>query len=176
MKKLFSKARAAVMAVFAAIASVVEKAIINAFPAPSGKGMFLKQGGFVLLGKAYAGYAQGTIVELPASTEAALIASGQATNSAGPATAGAVTTTANSGSVTAAAAAASVVVTNANVSVQSIIYAVVSQAAADGTALRVDRVSVAAGSFTIFLNAAATAATSIDWAILNPNGSLSNPQ
>lgn len=134
-----------------------------------------KQGGFVLLGKNYAGYASGTIVELPASTEAALIASGQATNSAGPPTAGAVSTTANSGCVTVAAAAASLVVTHPNVTAQSIVVAVVNQAAADGTFLRVERVVPAAGSFTIYGTAAATAATLVKWAIVNPNGSLSGP-
>lgn len=138
--------------------------------------MALRQGGFVLLGRSYAGYPAGTVVELPTSTEATLVAAGQATVSAGPPTPGAVTTTANSGCAGVAAAGSSVVVTHASVSVQSLIYAVVSQAAADGTALRVDRVSVAAGSFTIFLNAAATAAVNIDWAILNPNGSLTGPQ
>jgi hypothetical protein len=134
-----------------------------------------KQGGFVLLGRTYMGYASGTIVELPASTEAALIAAGQAVTSAGPPTAGAVSTTANSGCVTFAAAAASLVVTNPNVTVQSIVVAYINQAAADATMLDIVRIVPAAGSFTIHANAAATAATLVKWAIVNPNGSLSAP-
>lgn len=136
---------------------------------------WVKQGGFVLLSRSYAGYAAGTIVELPKSTEDALIAAGQATTSAGPATAGPVTTTATSGSVTVAAGAASLVVTNPLVTVQSIIFAVVAQAAADGTFLRVERVVPAAGSFTIYGTAAATAATIVDWAIIPPLGVVSFP-
>lgn len=134
-----------------------------------------KQGGFVLLGRNYAGYAAGTIVELPASTEAALIASGGATTSAGPATAGAVTTTALQGSVTIGAGTSSLVVTNASVTPQSIIYAIVAQAAADGTLLRVERVVASAGFFTIYGTANATAAVIVDWAILNPTGALTTP-
>lgn len=143
---------------------------------PRVMGMRLKQGGFVLLGsRGYAGYAGGTIVELPASTEAALIAANQAVTSAGPPTAGAVTTTANSGCVTFAAAAVSLVVTNPNITAQSQITAVVNQSVADATALRVERILPAAGSFTIFVTAAATAATLVKWAVVNSNGSLAPP-
>lgn len=160
MKKFFTRIIAAVSAVLVRACGTV----------PSGLGMRLKQGGFVLLGKNYQGYASGTIVELNASTEAALIAAGQATDSAGPPTAGAVTTTASQGCVTVAAAAASLVVTNPNITTRSVIYAMVNQAAADATALRVERVVPAAGSFTIHMTAAATAATLVKWAILLPGG------
>lgn len=177
---IFSRIKIALIAALASVGSFVAE-VFKAPPGslqPSGRmsGPALKQGGFVLLGKPYAGYAQGTIVELPASTEAALIASGQATNSAGPPTAGAVTTTANSGCVTFAAAAASLVVTNPNVSKQSMVVAYVNQAAADGTMLDIVRIVCVDGSFTLHANAAATAATLVKWAIINPNGSLSNPQ
>lgn len=169
--KSFSRIK---LAIFAMLAASLE---VAAPRRDTISGMRLKQGGFVLLGaRGYAGYAGGTIVELPASTEASLIASGQAVTSVGPPTSGPVTTTATSGCVTVAAAAASIVVTNPLVTVQSIIMAVVAQAAADGTFLRVERVVAAAGSFTIFGTAAATAATMVDWAIINPNGSLTNPQ
>lgn len=168
MKKFFTKITSLIASAFSAGMANLSR--------DSGMGYRLKQGGFVLLARGYGGYAAGTIVELPASTEAALIASGGASSSAGPATAGAVSTTMNSGSVTFAAAAISLVITNPVFTVQSILWAVISQATADGTALYVARVSVANGSATIFLNAAATAAVSVDWAILNPNGSLSNPQ
>lgn len=185
MKTFYSRIKLAVLAVIAFVASIpgtIGRGIAEAFK-PFGpvdrpslsRLVSSKQGGFVLLGKNYMGYLSGTIVELPASTEAALIASGQATTSAGPATSGNVTTNANSGSVTVAAAAASLTVTNPNVTVQSIIFAVVAQAAADGTFLRVERVVPAAGSFTIYGTAAATAATIVDWAIVNPNGSFSAP-
>lgn len=88
----------------------------------------------------YGGYPSGSIVEFPASTEAALIASGQAVASVGPVTAGPITTTAHQGSVA---------------------------FAADATALRVERVVADAGFFTIYLNAAATAAVSVKWGIVN---------
>lgn len=117
----------------------------------------------VLLNKAYGGYATGTIVELPADTETALIAQGLAATNAGPSTSGAVSTTYNSGSVTVAIGASSIVVTNANCSANSKAIAVVAQAAADGTLLRVERVVCAAGLFTIYGTANATAATVIDW-------------
>lgn len=179
-KSLFSRAAAFLATAFATLGSFVASAFAPYGPLPDFRpgvpsGPRLKQGGFVLLGKAYMGYASGTIVELPASTEATLIASGQATNSAGPPTAGAVTTTANSGCVTVAAAASSVTVTHAGVTTQSQITATVNQAAADATLLRVERIVPANGSFTIYGTAAATAATLIKWAIVNPNGSFTAP-
>jgi hypothetical protein len=124
----------------------------------------------VLLGRAYKGYAAGTIVQLSTNEEAALIAQGLATTSAGPVTTGAVTTSATSGRVAIAAGASSVVVTNANVDANSKIFAVVNQAAADGTLLRVERIVPAAGSFTIFGTANATATTVIDWILLEVSG------
>lgn len=120
----------------------------------------------ILLSKTYKGYASGTIVQLPTQEEAALIAQGFATTSAGPVTTGAVTTTATSGRVAIAAGASSLVVTNPNVDVNSKIFAVVNQAAADATLLRVERIVPAAGSFTIYGTANATAATTIDWMLL----------
>lgn len=130
----------------------------------------------VLLGRSYAGYAAGTIVQLPTNVEAALIAQGLATTSAGPVTPGAVTTTANQGRVGIAAGSSSVVVTNPNITAESKIFAVVAQAAADGTLLRVERVLCAAGSFTIYGTANATAAVTIDWALLGPQGGLTTNQ
>ncbi len=126
----------------------------------------------VLLGRSYAGYAAGTIVQLPTNVEAALIAQGLATTSAGPVTPGAVTTSASQGRVGIAAGQSSVVVTNASITTESKVFAVVAQAAADVTLLRVERVLCAAGSFTIYGTANATAAVAIDWAILGPQGGL----
>lgn len=120
--------------------------------------------------KGYAGYAGGTIVQLDTSTEAALVAQGLATVSAGPVTPGAVTTTMNKGRVGIAAGASSVVITNAQVTTESKISAVLSNAAADGTALYVARIAPANGSFTIYVNANATAAIAIDWSIQLPQG------
>ena len=120
----------------------------------------------ILLSKAYNGYLSGTIVSLPTSTEAALIAQGFAVTSAGPVTAGAVTANVTSGRVTFAAAAVSLVVTNNLVDANTKIYAVVNQAAADGTLLRIERIVPAAGSFTLFGTAAATAATVVDWSLV----------
>ena len=128
----------------------------------------------ILLGRSYAGHAAGTIVQLPTNVETALIAQGLATTSAGPVTPGAVTTTASQGRVGIAAGQSSVVVTNPNITAESKVFAVVAQAAADGTLLRVERVLCAAGSFTIYGTANATAAVAIDWAILGPQGGLTN--
>lgn len=121
----------------------------------------------VLLNRAYAGYASGAIVTLDAKTEAALVAQGLATVSAvASTTTGAATANVMAGTCAIAAGAASVVITNANITAQSTVYAVVSQAAADGSLLRVERVVPAAGSVTIFGTANATATTIIRWAIL----------
>lgn len=125
----------------------------------------------VTLTQPYGSFAAGTITELPASTEAALIAQGRATTG-GTLTTGAYTTTELSGTASIAIGASSVVVTNPSVTASTKILAYVSQAAADVTLLRVERVVPAAGSFTIFGTANATAATQIDWAIVSL-GSLS---
>jgi hypothetical protein len=119
----------------------------------------------ILLSKSYKGYAANTIVQLATQEEAALIAQGFGVTSAGPVTTGAVTTSATAGRVAIAAGASSVVVTHPQVDANSKIFAVVNQAAADTTLLRVERVVPAAGSFTIFGTANATATTSIDWMI-----------
>jgi hypothetical protein len=126
----------------------------------------------ILLNRSYAGYAAGTIVQLPTNVEAALIAQGLGSNSAGPVTPGAVSTSTSSGRVGIAAGSSSVVVTNPNITAESRIFAVVAQAAADGTLLRVERILPANGSFTIYGTANATAAVAIDWTILGPQGGL----
>lgn len=124
----------------------------------------------VLLNKDYAGYAAGTVRQLRTSTETALIAQGLAASSSAAITTGAVTTTEMQGRVSIAAGASSLVVTNPNITTESKVFAVVAQAAADGTLLRVERIVCAAGSFTIYGTANATAATLIDWMVLNPLG------
>ncbi|CAB4153147.1 hypothetical protein UFOVP607_51 [uncultured Caudovirales phage] len=127
----------------------------------------------ILLLRPYLGYVSGTIVQLSTTQEAAAIAQGFGTTSAGPVTPGAVNTTQSAGRVGIAAAGTSVVITNANVTTESKIFATLSNAAADATALYITRITPANGSFTITLNAAATAAVSVDWAILGPFGGLS---
>lgn len=128
----------------------------------------------VLLGRAYGGYAAGTIVQLLKSTEDALIAQGLATTSAGPVTPGAVTTTLPYGRAGIAAAGTSVVVTNPNFTADSKFSAFLSNAAADTTALYITRITPAAGSVTFTVNAAATAAIAIDWVQIKIGG-LSQP-
>jgi len=128
----------------------------------------------ILLSKAYGGYAAGTIAQFSTTIEASLIASNYGVTSAGPVSTGAVSTTMPAGRVAIAAAASSVVVTNPQVTTESKIFAVVAQAAADGTLLRVERVVPAAGSFTIYGTANATATTTIDWAILGPFGGMTS--
>lgn len=126
----------------------------------------------ILLSRPYRGYLAGTIVQLPTSTEAALVAANYATASAGPVTPGAVSTDMTSGRLGVAAAGASVVLTNPNITTESKLVAVLSNAAADGTALYITRITPAAGSVTFTLNAAATAAVAIDWALLTLSGEL----
>jgi len=125
----------------------------------------------VSLNRAYAGYIAGAVVTLDAATEAALIAQGLAVAStAASTTTGAATANAYHGIAAIAAGASSVVITNPFVNAGSCVLAVVAQAAADGTLLRVERVVPAAGSFTIFGTANATATTLISWMVFPPAG------
>lgn len=130
----------------------------------------------VLLARPYAGYTAGQTVQVPTSLENAIVSAGvgavASTSAAAAVTTGALTTSLPAGRVSIAAGSSSVVVTNANVDVNSKIYAVVNQAAADTTLLRVERIVPAAGSFTIYGTANATATVSIDWALLGPYGGL----
>lgn len=124
--------------------------------------------------RGYGAYPAGAIVTLHPSTEAALITQNLATNSAGAITPGAQSSNEFSGRCAVAIGASSVVITNPNVSPQSKVSAVVNQAAADATLLRVERVVPAAGSFTIFGTANATAATVIDWWLVLDSGETPN--
>lgn len=125
----------------------------------------------VLLNRAYAGYLAGTVANLPTNVETSLIEQGLASASVvASTTTGAVTANVLQGTCAIPAGASSIVITSDKVDANSIVYAVVSQAAADGTLLRVERVVPAAGSFTIYGTANATATTLIDWAILSPAG------
>ena len=117
----------------------------------------------ILINRAYAGYVAGTIVQLPTSEEASLISQGFGSNSAGPVTPGPVTTNKTMGRCGIAAAGTSVVVTNPQFTAESKFVAFLSNAAADGTAVSVTRITPAVGSVTFTLNAAATAAVSVDW-------------
>jgi hypothetical protein len=131
----------------------------------------------VLLSRPYGGFAAGTTIQVPTSIENAIAAAGigsvASTAAAAAVTQGAQTTSLPAGRVTIAIGSSSVVVTNASVDVNSKIFAVINQAAADTTLLRVERIVPAAGSFTIYGTANATAAVSIDWAILGPFGGVS---
>ena len=125
----------------------------------------------ILLNRSYAVYASGTIVQLSTSAEASLVAQGLASVSAGPVPSGAVTANGqNQGRVTFAIGAVSLVVTNSSVTAESKVSAVVSQAVADTTLLRIERIVCANGSFTLYGTAAATAATVVDWVLHLPTG------
>ena len=124
----------------------------------------------ILLSKSVMGYAAGTTNQMTTNQEAALIAQGVATASAGPVTPGAVTTTAIQGRVGIAAAGTSVVISNPSFTTESKVFAMLSNAAADGTAFGIARITPAAGTVTITLLAAATAAVSIDWSLLIQQG------
>lgn len=132
----------------------------------------------ILLTRGYRGYAAGTIVQLPTQVEAALVAQNIAAVSAGPVTAGAVTTDLTSGRLGAAAAAASVVLTNPNIDKNSKIAAYLSNAAADATATSfritcADAIAGAAGGTATFtFNAATTGIVAIDWALMTLSGEL----
>lgn len=123
----------------------------------------------VTLLRAYGGTPAGQVVEFSSELETALIAQGIATTAAVTAvTTGAQTQNTWSGTAAIAAGSSSVVITNSNITANSKVWAVVAQASADGTLLRVERVVPAAGSVTIYGTANATATTLIDWAILTP--------
>jgi hypothetical protein len=128
----------------------------------------------VLLARSYSGSPAGNTIQVPINTETALAAQGIGTvastaASAAP-TIGAVTINATSGRVAIGAGSSSDVVTNNMVEVNSKIFAVINQAAADGTLLRVERIVPAAGSFTIYGTANATATTVIDWVLFQLSG------
>lgn len=120
----------------------------------------------VLLNQAYAGYQAGTVVVLPADTEAALIAQGIASNSTAVPTAGAVTANILRGRASMAAGASTLVITCPQCTSQSIVFAQVAQAVADGTFTSVLRVTPSNGSFQINGPALATAATQISWLVI----------
>jgi hypothetical protein len=123
----------------------------------------------ITLIRAYSGYAAGTIVQLSTQAEAALIAQGLATTSAGPVTAGNVTTTEVAGRLGIAAAGTAVVLTNPRITTESKFVAYFSNVAGDATATSF-RITPAAGSVTFTLNAASTGIVAIDWALLMISG------
>lgn len=121
----------------------------------------------VLLNRPYQGRNVNEVAKFSASTETVLIASGVAVASTDASlTTGAITQHTQSGRAAIAAGQSSVVVTNNLVDANTNVYAVIRQAAADTTLTGVQRIVTAAGSFTIFGNATATATVVIDWIIL----------
>lgn len=139
-------------------------------------GYMTKIGGaipMVLLGaKSYAGYTGATIVQFQTAVESALVAAGLATASAGPVTAGAVSTTETQGRAGIAAAGVSVVVSNPMFTTESKFAAFLSNAAADATAVSITRIVPAAGQVTFVLNAASTGVVAVDWMLLMKSGEL----
>jgi hypothetical protein len=119
----------------------------------------------VQLLRAYQGLAAGAVVTLPPSTEEALIAQRLALNSAAALTTGAQINQNRSGRAAIAAGQSSVVITNAGVTPGSVITASIAQGTADSTLTSIPRIVPAAGSFTLYGNANATAATVVAWSI-----------
>ena len=119
------------------------------------------------LNKNYMGLQAGTVVGLSTPVEAGLIASGMATANASKAniTPGAITYQGTQGTVVFGAGASSLVITNPLIDANTKVNAVICQAAADATMTSIPRIVPAAGSVTIYANAAATAATVVDWNI-----------
>lgn len=124
----------------------------------------------VLFNRPYLGYTAGQIATLDNATESALVTQGIAVTSAAAQTSGAVTVNATKGRAFIAIGASTVVVTNSFCAAESTVLAVVSQSAADATLTQILRCAPAAGSFTIVGNANATAATQVDWVVLNNSG------
>lgn len=121
----------------------------------------------VLLNKSYQGRLAGTVAEFSAELESALVAQGIASVSAAAITTGAQNVGSTySGTVSFAIGAASLVLTSDIIKANSKLVAYVSQAAADSTLLRIERIVCADGSATLYGTAAATAATQVDWAIV----------
>ena len=109
----------------------------------------------------------GAVVKLTAVLEAVLVAQGIATTSSAALTTGNQVQNLRSGVVSFAPSASSVVVTNSLVNANSKIFAVIEQAAADGSLVYIARIVPAAGSFTIYGNTTATAALPVSWQILS---------
>lgn len=128
----------------------------------------------VLLNRSYQGVVPGAVAVFPTSTEAALVAQGLASVSAAVPTVGAQTIAASRGFAAIAIGASSVVITNPYVDATSVVQATVAQTTADATLTSVLRVVPAAGSFTIFGNANATAATVVSWEVVNNNPEVFN--
>ncbi len=120
----------------------------------------------ILVSRSYAGIASGAVVKLTTNLETALIGQNMAATSAAALTSGAQTINLPQASCAIAAAASSVVITNNLVDANTKILAVINQTAADTTLTSIVRIVPAAGSFTIFGNAAATAAVVVDWSII----------
>ncbi len=119
----------------------------------------------VSLNRSYQGFAAGTVVDLDAATEAALITQGIASSSSAAITAGNQSITAVpapwtpvvAGYAAIAAAATNVVITIPGVTAQHKAWAVIAQSGADATLTSLVRVLCGAGTVTITGNAASTA-------------------
>lgn len=127
----------------------------------------------VLLNRSYNGINAGSVVEFSAELEAALVAQGLASASVAAVTPGAqsrqdgpntlIPVLVGTGAI--AAAASTLVINSPNITANSKGFAQISQAAADGTATSIVRVSAAAGALTITANAAATAQTEVSFIV-----------
>lgn len=128
----------------------------------------------VALNRAYQGFPAGTVVDLDAVTESALVQQGIASQSSAAITAGAQAPTnvpspwlpVASGYAAVAAGVSTVVITIPGVTAQHKAWAVINQAAADATLTSIVRVQTATGAggvgtVTIVGNANATAATRV---------------
>ena len=129
----------------------------------------------ILLNRSYNGYPSGSIVQFQTPLETSLVQQGLATVSVGPVTPGNVSTTEMQGRAGIAAAGTNVVISNPSFTAEAKFNAFLSNAAADTTALYVTRIVPAVGQVTIYVNAAATAATSVDWMCLMNSGELQTP-
>lgn len=129
----------------------------------------------VLLNRAYGGFAKGTVTVFDKPTEDSLVAQGLASVSAlAPTTGPTAPQAMKQGRGAIAIGASSLVVNHPECTAQSVVMASVSQAAADATLLRVERIVASDGFFTIYGTANATAVVPVSWILFNVVGSLRN--
>ena len=128
----------------------------------------------VTLIRAYGGFAAGAVANFSSELEASLVAQGLATSGGTP-TSGNQTTTPSqnsslpfqTGFVYVAFGASSVTISIPVITTQTKVFAVIQQAAADGTLTSIVRTNAAAGVATITGNANATAQVQIAYALYN---------
>ena len=121
--------------------------------------------GFVNIKNVLSDQVTGDVIGLIGLTGREIAHPGTITGNDSSAAPGNATHTGTHGRCAIAAAASSVVITNRNVNPASTVVPVLTGAAADATLTSIPRVVCANGSFTLFGNAASTAAIQVDYLV-----------